>query len=250
MKICIVNPYVVSNAEAGNKISQYHEQSARLCSSYRKHKPSTPHRFIVVASGGILPDKAVELYDGIANEVIEYSGAGWAEGAFIAAARHATDQDLIVCLISSIRFHRDGWLERLVEAKTHFKTGLFGAMGSFEDSAHIRSCAIACSPSLLAAYPHTVESLESAHAFEHDPVNSFTKFAESLGEPPIQVTWDDFCKKEDWRTPRNIFRRGDQSNCLVWDHHCDAYFEADDSDKKMLESRTDGNQSLRICFDK
>jgi hypothetical protein len=39
----------------------------------------------------------------------------------------------------------------------------------------------------------------------------------------MMVTWDGEWRRKDWRTPQNIFRRGDQSNLLVCDHHTEIY---------------------------
>jgi hypothetical protein len=44
----------------------------------------------------------------------------------------------------------------------------------------------------------------------------------------------------DWRKPPNIFRRGDQSNCLLFDHHCDTYAAASQEERARLEAMADG----------
>jgi hypothetical protein len=39
----------------------------------------------------------------------------------------------------------------------------------------------------------------------------------------VLVTWDGFYLRDEWRKAPNIFRRGDQSNCLMFDRHHEIY---------------------------
>jgi hypothetical protein len=54
------------------------------------------------------------------------------------------------------------------------------------------------------------------------------------------VTWDGVYPKSDWRSPVNIFRRGDQTNLIAWDKHSKAYAQATPGQRKELENQADG----------
>lgn len=242
MRIAIVNPYVVSSGHHQAKSpAHYHNQSKRFVESYVEFHPETTPDFIVVPSGGPLPPEGRKLYEGISTSEMEYVGGGWCEGAYIEAAKQFSDYDLLLCLISSIHFNRHGWFERLISAHSHHGDGLYGPMTSFEMTPHVRSCCLMCSPESLSSYPLPVNEFLSAHRFEHYKKESFTDHVESLGKPVMMVTWDGVYKKQDWRTPDNVFRKGDQSNCLMLDHHADDFNTSSSGEKAVLQSTSDGH---------
>jgi hypothetical protein len=43
-----------------------------------------------------------------------------------------------------------------------------------------------------------------------------------------------------WRKPENIFRRGDQSNLLVWDRHTEIFAKASEEERAKLAKLSDG----------
>lgn len=241
MKVCLVHPYVVATSDPESKgIDYYHQYSVRFMESYRKFKPKIPHYFVVVSTGGPLPGRALELYDGIQMTVLPYYGKGWCEGAYQYAA-NALDCDLMVCLVASIHFHREGWLERFVQEAEQSGEGLYGAFGSYENRPHLRSCAIACSPDLFRSFPKSINNKTEAYRFESWE-GCFTDYVESQNKPVRLVTWDGSYPKDQWRTPDNLFRKGDQSSCLVWDYHCDVFFKETENNRDILTKIADGKQ--------
>ena len=57
--------------------------------------------------------------------------------------------------------------------------------------------------------------------------NGLRDFASRLGFPSRAVYWDSVRTEDEWHEPENIFRKGDQSNLLVWDKHTDQYRDSD-----------------------
>lgn len=69
---------------------------------------------------------------------------------------------------------------------------------------------------------------------------NFSKWYEDMGYQVWMVTWDGMYARADWRTPENVFRKGDQSNLLVSDRHTALYAEADANTKAYLKKQADG----------
>ena len=95
---------------------------------------------------------------------------------------------------------------------------------------------------VINGYPKEVKDREDTYRFEvfgwPDRTPNFTLWAGLNGFPVKLVTWDGVYDLADWRKPTNIFRRGDQSNLIVKDRHCDAYDAAENKDE--LERMADG----------
>ena len=99
-------------------------------------------------------------------------------------------------------------------------------------------------PHVVRGYPHEVLTREDTWRFEvfgFPPENiNFTQWVRSKGLQTRLVTWDGVYDLPDWRKPPNIFRRGDQSNLIVKDRHCEAYEVSDAEGKAKLEHLADG----------
>ncbi len=54
------------------------------------------------------------------------------------------------------------------------------------------------------------------------------------------VCWDGTYGRDEWRKPANIFRRGNQSNVIAWDHHCDIYLTSTPERQQELRNWADG----------
>jgi hypothetical protein len=242
MKIGIVTNYVVGCDDPNSKsVDHYHTQAERFVASYREFKPYYPDlKFILIAAGGELPQRAKDLYGDLPTSIVKYDGGGWWEGELQCAAAAHQDLDLMVNFICAIHFRGHGWLDRFLAAREKFGDGLFGAMGSYELNPHLRSCALACSPQLILGYLHPVNNLAFAHLFEHGGEESFTGQTIKAGKPAIQVTWDGFYEPDKWRDAPNVFRKGDQSNLLVWDHHADNYMSMDEKRRIQDANLSDG----------
>ena len=87
-------------------------------------------------------------------------------------------------------------------------------------------------------YPYLIDSRLKCVHFESSRLN-FSLWAIANMFPVILVTAREQCRIQHWRTPSNIFRRGDQTNCLVWDRHTDIYANASPEEKIVLERQAD-----------
>jgi hypothetical protein len=190
------------------------------------------------------------MFRGMANRFLNYHGGGWDIGAAQWAAGHL-DVDFLVLANSGVFFHRPGWLKRLIEARHAGGEGLYGAMASYEPSPyvpgqvnpHIRTSFYACNPRIFREYPHLIDSREKSLAFEAGEWN-FLRWFESRGLPGFMVTWDGCYGKEEFRKPPNIFRKGDQSNLLVWDRYSEMYAHGDPQTRYVQEVFANAGLSL------
>jgi len=208
MKIALVYLNVIGKATPDAPDSEfYHPLELRFMETYRRFFPTIRHELYVVNCGigvSILPP-----YFG--NATIKNEGAGWDCGTYQKIARWL-DCDMAVFMATPVYFWREGWLERLALAWALYGPGLYGPMASYENTPHLRTSCIACSPALLSLWPKKVNTHLDCSEFEQ----AFSVLVETHGGTCKLVTWDGFYSISKWRKPDNIFRRGDQSNCILW----------------------------------
>lgn len=212
----------------------------RFVDSYLKFKPTIAHDLTVVLCNGEKDETAMRIFANVDCTFTYYNGGGWDIGAYQAIGK-SKDCDLLVCCNSQVHFWKEGWLDRLVEAFERHGLGVYSPMASYEASPHLRTSCIAFSPRIMREYPHLIDSRAEACFFEHGAWN-FSEWAEQQGYPVMMVTWDAEYPRKLWRVPPNIFRRGDQSNCLVWDRHTKIYNDADPVQKASLKILADGGK--------
>lgn len=212
----------------------YAQSSKRFLESYKIFKPSLPHSLIVVNCGSLQHDG---LFDGVATDYRNYNGGGYDCGTYQAIGSKL-ECDLVVALNTHVHFWRSGWLEYFVEARTRFGPGVYGATASYEGYPHLRTPAIAFSPEIMKRYPCTIDTRNEAASFEAGPSN-FSLWAHRNHIPCWLVTADGLYGIKQWRTPKNIFRRGTQRNCLIFDRHTDIYENANERERKLLEQTAD-----------
>lgn len=207
----------------------------RWTESYLRIDPGERHRVVVVLANGTPTDDDKALFNGIDCEFTEYQEGGWDIGAFQHVAVNF-DADLTIFTNSRVRFWKGGWMSRFVEAYSKFgPKGLYGNSGSYQTSPHIRTACFATNPHILRRFPYKVDSRAKGFMFESGEWNVMEWYHDHAW-PVKMVTWDGFYDQHDWRKPNNIFRRGNQSNCLVFDRHHDIYFGSDDRTRRHLES--------------
>lgn len=223
--------------------------ATRWANGYKHFKPAIPHTLYICFSNGDITEEVGNLFLDINHETIMFDGGGWDIGAYQHAAVQLKDSaDLCVFMNCRAFPWRAGWLERFRDAWLRHGDGLFGATASYERcplrpttrqrNPHIRTACFACSPRLLAAYPYRVDSREKGFRFESGDWN-FARWFEENGYPVLLVTWNAEWTRPQWRTPPNIFRRGDQTNCLVWDRHTAAFADANSREKQQLSDAAD-----------
>lgn len=237
MKVALVYPYIVPKADL------YREDVRRFVRRFQAFPPDSPHSLVVTICNGVkIENEDVFILNELpVRNTVEYHGAGWDIGAHQHVANSLpSDFDFVVFCSSQVHFHRAGWLKRMVEAREQFGPGLYGAMASHENRPHLRTCLFGCDPADLRAYPWMVNSKETSLEFESGKTGFWT-WIRANGRKEVLVAWDGFYDDPDqWRKPDNIFRRGDQSNCLVWDRHTQLYSVADAEAKATLEQLAEG----------
>lgn len=255
MKITLIYLHVVSkssgDAPAPDWYSSFHRRFAK---TYRAYSPGVEHTLRIVFCGHCGSDADEKLYSTLNCGRVEfstYTGTGWDIGAYQSTVKDL-NSDLACCLATPVHFWTAEWLKPLVAAAERYGDGYYGATASFQHLPHIRTSAFLISPKAMRLYPHIIDSREKCFQFESGctsggiPFESgswgFTDWIISRKRPALLVTRDRCYVKPDWRTAPNIFRRGDQSNCLVWDRHTDLFKEADWTEKCRLSAASDRNQ--------
>lgn len=234
MRIALVYPVPVDN------LGLFQTDIDKFFETLGKFDPGHEYDLILVNSHyrrefGQRLHNAIEPWADMVHDAIVYTGEGCDIGSHQHAA-HCIDYDLMVCCSTRVYFHREGWLSRLMEAVSEFGTGmLYGAMGCYERAPHIRTCFYAISPANFRRYPHLIQNREQTFMFETGAWN-FTKWAGAEGITPLMVTWEGIYTTDGWRTPKNIYRRGDQSNILAWDRHTKIYAEATPERQRELQA--------------
>lgn len=212
----------------------------RFVSSYTMFPAEYPHRLLVVCNGGQPNADVLSLFAEKNPSYLQRDNTGWDIGAFRAAAS-SEDFNPILFLGANTYFRRAGWLRRLMYGYEKFGPGLYGPSASFEITPHIRSTAFMCDPKLVRAWSGDISKPEDRHYFEVGS-NSLTAMATRQGLPCILVTWDGFYLRDEWRKAPNIYRRGDQSNCLIFDRHHDIYDASTPTQRVRLARIADGNK--------
>jgi len=207
----------------------------RFLNSYKHFKPKIPHKLVVVncATKPINAD-----WDSCVSEYTTYCGLGSDCGTFQAVGSQL-DCDLVICFNTIAYLWAHNWIDPFIAAAEKYGAGVYGPTASFESFPHLRTPCISFNPKIIGEYPMKVDTREKAALFEHG-VSNFSLWAEYAGYPVRMVTPMGSFTRKMWRTPDNIFRRGTQSNCVVWDRHTDLYFSASNADKVNLERSADG----------
>lgn len=218
--------------------------SQRFIDTYRKFYPGAQHDLYIVCCGGGPNDSVTSLYRHNAKEYITYTGAGSDIGAFQFAAQRVP-ADFVVCLSTPVYFWRDDWLKRLVDAREHFGDGLYGAFASYQNSPHIRTSCWAFDPKTFAQYPDLIDTREKCCCAESHRTTKVHQISDWFAQtkPVLCITWGSADAKPTWRSHPNIFRRGDQTNCLVFDQHCDYYLASHYHERCLLERMADIDES-------
>lgn len=222
-----------------NNKPEYARGEDCLLASYLKYKPEIEHDVVVVDHHGTSAD------DIPGATHIRYDFGGWDCGIWKFAGQNI-QSNLLVCFNSSTFLTGHGWLEHFVKAVETHGEGLYGPLASYEIVPHIRTPCMAFQPHVVAAYPQEVNCREDTYRFEvfgypaPDWTPNFTQWCRRQGLQTRAVYWSGCYDQPEWRDPENIFRRGDQSNLMVKDRHCEAYEISDSPNKVILAKLADG----------
>lgn len=240
MNITLLYVHVVSPTVSGDTPEMFRSAVRDFSSTYKQFDPGHKHDLIVIGYNGQVPDEDRSAYDGIRAEFASYHGHGRDIAASASVARRL-DSDLVIQLSTYTRFHREGWLSRFVDEVEKHGEGVYGASASYEQcpvcyhvgrkfyfpNPHIRTSCWGMSGRMWKINPHTSSIVNRENGFEFESgLWNVSSWATSVGLQSRLVTWESSYSASMWRTPRNIFRRGDQSNCLVFDRHHDIFFSS------------------------
>lgn len=219
----------------------YRWYEERFVKTYKKYQPGVEHDLRIISCGA-MPDKGVEaLYGDITAGYYCYLGAGSDIGAHQQVLQ-GIESDFVVCMSTPVYFWKRGWLKQLLDARNHFGDGLYGPFASYQNSPHIRTSCWAVTPATFRQYPDLIDTREKcccAESFRNQSVHQISDWFESIGKPVLMVTWSGVFGKTAWRSPSNIYRRGDQTNCLVLDQHTDHYSASHYYERCLLEKMAD-----------
>ena len=217
----------------------YDDGALRFCKTIRETDPCVDFDIIAMACNGVPSHTVINALDEVGASWYPYWGEGCDIGAHQTAA-NLIDHDFMICCSSHTYFHREGWFPRLMEARENLGRSLYGGMASYEQHRpHIRTNFFACDPKDFRSYPEVVNSRVKSLQFESQP-NNFLGFMQSKGMTGYLVAWDGIYGPDDYRKPGNVFRRGDQSNCLVWDRHTDIFRDATPAQREITSALADG----------
>jgi len=233
--ICLYTHVLGRSDEHAPSPSSYDWAANRFKRTYIEFKPDEAHDLIILDCGAEHKDGK---FSGLANGYLTYNGRGWDCGAFQYAAERL-HCDMLVTFSAFTHFWRTDWLRHYIAAWQKHGPGLYGATASFERHPHIRGNAQAFCPEFLRTYPVTVDSRAKTYEMEAGP-SSLTSWAVENSYPVFMVAASGIWKLEDCRIPDNVFRRGDQSEVLVYDRHTDIYQAACPEEKAKLEALANG----------
>lgn len=209
----------------------------QFVSTYRQFEGGAKHHLIVCCNGTPLNFRMRSIFDGIDCEFVNRPhDEGWDISAYQDISKQ-TESDLMVCFGESVRFHRYGWLRRLVESAIEYGEGMYGCLSSHAIRAHLNTTAFAVSPRFLRNY-ELVRNKADRYNFEHGP-NSLWRQIRASGKQARLVTWDGCWAPGEWRTPDNILWRGTQENCLVFCNHTDRWSGKDEVTRQRWAGRAD-----------
>jgi hypothetical protein len=234
----------------------YGISARKFAETYRLFPPEIEHHLLVVCCNGPVTGPVTQLFQSAPATFVIYRGGGWDCGAAQETAQ-TVDCDFLVIANARVYFQRPGWMRRLAEARAEYGEGLYGASASYETlpfvpgelNPHIRTSFYGYNPQIFREYPHRIDSREKCYKFESGAWN-FTRWFEQRGAPCRMVTWDGSYRKEDFRKPANVFRRGDQSNLIIRDGQTDMYEQAGTQRRAELETLANGGlASVFSCLE-
>lgn len=248
MRTAVLYLHVVGKSDDSAPGPEYYRPwSERFIASYRNFKGNAPHELVVMSCGGPVNDATRAMFPE-AVRFLEYRGGGWDIGAMQSAAHQLRDAfDYVIAIATPVYFWKPGFIERMIQARERHGDGIFGPTASYENRPHIRTCCWAFSPHTFCQYPHLIDTRDRTFRAESGDL-SITFWYKDRGQPQLLVTANGEYAMKDWRRLPNIFRRGNQSNCLVRDRHTDLYEEAEPVKRQELAALADGPKNPRTQY--
>lgn len=162
----------------------YYPLAKRFAETWKAFPGSNLH---LLCNGAAPQRYDLRPFDGLSYETHPCSNIGWDIGSYQWAADHIPC-DLLVCLGAPVHFHRESWLDRMVDAYVNYGPALYGCWAYLSPQWHVRTTAFWCPPELIQSYPYQViSSKASRYDFEHGP-HSITRHVLGAGLDCIMVT--------------------------------------------------------------
>ena len=201
-------------------------------------QPSSVILTVLVAEGGGVSDEFQEIVAPFNAKYFRFSGPGRDVGAVLLASMYFNPGRFLF-FGGTTYFQSQASFDILASALTRSPYLLIGPMSSYESRPHLRTCSFGTDSAILNAYPHQNKVLRYVYNFEHSEF-SITDWALSNSVDVLMVTKDGSYDRRLWRLPPEIFRRGQQSNCLVLDRHSDIFSSSNEIRRLELSNAADG----------
>ena len=200
----------------------YAECATQFGDTYKKFPPGITHNTVIVENCGNSSESERHLFSELPNVTfMRHDNSGWDIGAYIYASKQL-HCDMAVYFGAHAYFHREGWLKRMADVWMKYGPGFYGCTSTYYVRPHFNTTGIWTSPDSVASYPHNVVTIKDRYEFEHGE-HACWFLVNQQHKPTMLVTWDGEWNWRDWRKPQNLYNRGDQTNCLVWNKHNDYY---------------------------
>lgn len=166
----------------------YAPLARRFVNSYMNHPPGQcDHELHVAINGGVsIGEWCRKLFSPLDPHFIHHNNYGKDIGAYQTAA-DLIECDLMVCLGAPVHFHKQGWLDRILQAYLENGPAVYSPWGFHQPLPHLRTTAFWLPPELMNSYPRRVGDQER-YEFEHG-AQSITLWSQKQGFEPLQVTW-------------------------------------------------------------
>lgn len=213
---------------------------SRFVGSWIVNPPGANLDLVVACNGGALSMETALLFAPLTPKfLIRKNDDGWDISAHQDVARKFKCE-MLVCFGQSVYFNKPNWLVPMVNAWKKYGPGMYGFLSSFLVRPHLNTTCFVCDPKFLMGWPQVTNHADR-YRFEHGRYAFWNRMAE-FKKPAKLVTWDGVYDHDQWRYPKNILWRGDQSNCLIRANHMDRFDAADPSTKYRWSEAADGRK--------
>lgn len=225
MKPIILYPVLM---ESWNNV---HPFVNRFCSTLKKFKPQLEFQLAAIAVNREPTPECQQLFEGLEPMWLNYNGVAEDAGAWHQAAQSFGERFLICCT-PTVYFYREDWLDKIVQARTEHGPGIYSTSASKERRIHLCGRCFGIDGHFLKTYP--VNILNTFRQGVEIGYYSLVDHVCSNGGTARAVYGSGSYLRDGWFVHPNTFRKGDQSNLLVYDLHSDMFRDGDEAFKSRV----------------